>query len=61
MKSNQFLSIDRGGPRHAAKFMKESCVLLISIDTDFLTLNSEVKQSQIYDVRLCTSNHEKTS
>ena len=23
--------------------------------------NSEVKQSQIYDARLCTSNHEKTS
>ena len=23
--------------------------------------NSKVKQSQIYDARLCTSNHEKTS
>ena len=38
--------------------MKEILVVLIALSESYI---SEVKQSQIYDARLCISNHEKTS
>ena len=38
-----------------------SLAVLVRVIESACSDNSEVKQSQIYDARLCTSNHEKTS